>query len=207
MLPSAEKSDCDIPAGSHGHGREESRPSKKPLKSEQDARFYFSPSWCNLLPSAEKPDRDIPAGSRRHGREESRPSKKPLKSEQDARFYFSPSWCNLLPSAELSEAHLGGWSGLDKGVNVQQIVLHMKTATVRDLRNHYTSLLRWIAAGEEVLITQKGLPVARLVPPEPVTTTRVNWEESPEVKRDRSIETQLSAAESASLIAEASGQW
>ena len=40
----------------------------------------------------------------------------------------------------------------------------MKTATVRELRNHYTGLLRWVAAGEEVLITQKGEPVARLIP-------------------------------------------
>ena len=30
----------------------------------------------------------------------------------------------------------------------------MKTATVRDLRNRYTSLLNWIGAGEEIVITQ-----------------------------------------------------
>ena len=83
----------------------------------------------------------------------------------------------------------------------------MKTATVRDLRNHYTSLLRWIAAGEEVLITQKGLAVARLVPVGPVASDGVDWAESPEVKRDRSHDTQLTAADSATLIAEAGGQW
>ena len=83
----------------------------------------------------------------------------------------------------------------------------MKTATVRDLRNHYTSLLRWIAAGEEVLITQKGLAVARLLPAAPVAPTSVNWADSPEVKRDRSGETRLTAGQSAALIAEASGQW
>lgn len=83
----------------------------------------------------------------------------------------------------------------------------MKTATVRDLRNHYTSLLRWVAAGEEVLITQKGLAVARLLPAQPVTSSHVDWAQSPEVRRDRSGETQLTAAESATLIAEAGGQW
>jgi hypothetical protein len=31
----------------------------------------------------------------------------------------------------------------------------MKTATVRDLRNHYTKVLRWVSAGEGVLITQR----------------------------------------------------
>ncbi len=83
----------------------------------------------------------------------------------------------------------------------------MKTATVRDLRNHYTSLLRWTAAGEEVLITQKGKAVARLLPVEPTMATIVNWSDSPEVTRDRSGETCLTAEESATLIGEAGGKW
>ena len=85
----------------------------------------------------------------------------------------------------------------------------MKTATVRDLRNHYTNLLRWVQAGEEVLITQKGVPVARLLPPRNPRLGRVNWANSPEVCRDRSggETTQLSSDESASIIAEAGGKW
>jgi prevent-host-death family protein len=83
----------------------------------------------------------------------------------------------------------------------------MKTATVRELRNHYTSLLRWVAAGEEVLITQKGLAVARLLPPGSAAESSVDWANSPEVRRDRSLETRLTAGESASLIAEAGGKW
>mgnify|MGYP002624505951 CR=1 FL=1 len=83
----------------------------------------------------------------------------------------------------------------------------MKIATVRDLRNHYTSLLRWTAAGEEVLITQKGKAVARLLPVEPNKEAVVDWAHSPEVKRDRAGETLLTAVESAALIAEAGGQW
>ena len=83
----------------------------------------------------------------------------------------------------------------------------MKTATVRELRNHYTSLLRWVAAGEEVLITQKGQAVARLLPTLPDEPSGVDWANSPEVRRDRSGETQLTAAESAALIAEAGGKW
>lgn len=83
----------------------------------------------------------------------------------------------------------------------------MKTATVRDLRNHYTSLLRWIAAGEEVLITQKGTVVARLLPAGPEAPASVNWADSPEVRRDRSKETRLTGKESAALMAEAGGRW
>lgn len=83
----------------------------------------------------------------------------------------------------------------------------MKTATVRELRNHYTALLRWTAAGEEVLITQRGVPVARLVPVSAEAPPRVNWRDSPEVKRDRQPETRLTGEESAALIDEAGGRW
>ena len=85
---------------------------------------------------------------------------------------------------------------------------YMKTATVRELRNHYASLLRWVAAGEEVIITQKGRAVARLFPAAPeIASVTVNWADSPEVTRDRSQETKLTAAQSAAIISEAGGRW
>jgi len=83
----------------------------------------------------------------------------------------------------------------------------MKTATVRDLRNRYTSLLRWISAGEEILITRRGVPIARLTPESARTARAVNWADAPEVRRDRSQENILSAAQSEALIAEAGGKW
>lgn len=83
----------------------------------------------------------------------------------------------------------------------------MKTATVRDLRNHYTTLLRWISAGEEVLITQRGKVIARLSPEMPESSAAVNWADTPEVRRDRSADRRLSAKESAALLAEAGGKW
>ena len=83
----------------------------------------------------------------------------------------------------------------------------MKTASVRDLRNHHTTLLRWIKAGEEVLITRRGIVIARLTPESPKTTAVVNWADSPEVRRNRSAEPMLTATESASLIAEAGEKW
>ncbi len=96
---------------------------------------------------------------------------------------------------------------IDESILCIKLCYIMKTATVRDLRNHYTSLLRWIAAGEEVVITQKGVPVARLGPPPTEESSRVNWVDSPEVKRNRQLERQLTAQESAALIAEAGGRW
>ncbi len=84
----------------------------------------------------------------------------------------------------------------------------MKTATVRDLRNRYTSLLSWIGAGEEIVITQRGKAIARLIPEQDQTTTStVDWSQSPAVKRDRSGARMLSDAESLEIIREASGKW
>jgi len=83
----------------------------------------------------------------------------------------------------------------------------MKTATVRDLRNRYTSLLRWISAGEEILITQRGIVIARLSPERARTAGVVNWADAPEVRRNRSQDGVLSAGQSEALIAEAGGKW
>lgn len=83
----------------------------------------------------------------------------------------------------------------------------MKTATVRDLRNRYTSLLSWIGAGEEIIITQRGKAIARLIPEQDQPTRKVDWSQSPAVKRDRSNSRVLSAKESLDLIHEASGKW
>ncbi|MFO1492432.1 MAG: type II toxin-antitoxin system prevent-host-death family antitoxin [Kiritimatiellia bacterium] len=83
----------------------------------------------------------------------------------------------------------------------------MKTATVRDLRNRYTSVLRWVSAGEEVLITRRGVVVARLSPETARTAGKVDWANSPEVLRDRTGEPVLTAGQSAQILAEAAGKW
>lgn len=83
----------------------------------------------------------------------------------------------------------------------------MKTATVRDLRNRYTTLLAWLGAGEEILITQRGTTVARLVPEQDAKRGRVDWSKSEAVKRDRSKERMLSAKASAAILTAAAGQW
>jgi prevent-host-death family protein len=48
----------------------------------------------------------------------------------------------------------------------------MKTATVRDLRNHFPRVAAWIAEGEPVEITKSGKPFARLLPVVPVKPRR-----------------------------------
>jgi len=58
-------------------------------------------------------------------------------------------------------------------MDITQCVIHiclkMKIATVRDLRNHFHRVAKWIAAGEPVEITKSGKPFARLVPANPET--------------------------------------
>ncbi len=43
----------------------------------------------------------------------------------------------------------------------------MKTATVRDLRNHFARVAAWIEQGEPVEITKSGKVFARLLPAAP----------------------------------------
>jgi len=83
----------------------------------------------------------------------------------------------------------------------------MKTATVRDLRNRYSSLLDWIGAGEEIVITRRGKAIARLIPEQARGRETVDWSESPAVKRDRSASKVLSAGESREILTEAAGTW
>jgi antitoxin (DNA-binding transcriptional repressor) of toxin-antitoxin stability system len=40
----------------------------------------------------------------------------------------------------------------------------MKTATVRDLRNQFKRISKWLEAGETVQVLKRGKPFARVVP-------------------------------------------
>lgn len=41
---------------------------------------------------------------------------------------------------------------------------HMKTATVRELRNDFSRVSKWLEAGETVQVLKRGRPFARVVP-------------------------------------------
>lgn len=81
----------------------------------------------------------------------------------------------------------------------------MKTATVRHLRNHYSAVLRWIEAGEEVAISRRGKVVARLVPEKASRKTRVDWKQSAALRMDKSAFPLLSAETVAGLLADNRG--
>jgi prevent-host-death family protein len=44
------------------------------------------------------------------------------------------------------------------------IMLDMKTASVRDVQHHLSEVLAWVEKGEEVQITRRNKPVAKIVP-------------------------------------------
>lgn len=46
-------------------------------------------------------------------------------------------------------------------------MLHMRTATVRQVRHDFNTVLAWVAAGEEVTVLKRTKPVARICPPRP----------------------------------------
>ena len=54
----------------------------------------------------------------------------------------------------------------------------MKTATVRDLRNEFNRIPKWLEAGEVVQVLKRGKPFARVIP-EPQSRTFVGSCPSP----------------------------
>jgi antitoxin (DNA-binding transcriptional repressor) of toxin-antitoxin stability system len=61
----------------------------------------------------------------------------------------------------------------------------MKTATVRDLRNNFAKVSRWLEAGEKVEITKRGVPYAKMewTPPPPKNRKHVS-QMSPKERRE-----------------------
>lgn len=51
----------------------------------------------------------------------------------------------------------------------------MKTATVRDLRNHFADVAKWIEHGEAVTITRNGAAFATLAPAKAPKPAKVDW--------------------------------
>ncbi len=52
------------------------------------------------------------------------------------------------------------------------LCITMKTATVRDLRNHFRRIAAWVEQGQPVEITRAGKAFARLIPAPPAKPRR-----------------------------------
>ena len=80
----------------------------------------------------------------------------------------------------------------------------MKTTTVRELRNNYARVLKWVSAGEEVEVTRRGKAVAKVVPVAAINPSRVDWKESAALARVPWA-TALTVAQSRSILSESQG--
>ena len=64
-------------------------------------------------------------------------------------------------------------------VDLRKLVIQhritMKTATVRDLRNHFADVAKWIEHGEAVTITRNGAAFATLAPAKAARPRKVDW--------------------------------
>ena len=74
----------------------------------------------------------------------------------------------------------------------------MKTATVRDLRNHFSRIAKWLRNGNEVLITMRGKAIGRIVP-ESALESRIAMPDFAARIANEYPHPQISADESAAL--------
>lgn len=80
----------------------------------------------------------------------------------------------------------------------------MKSTTVRELRNNYSKVLKWVAKGEEVEVTRRGKVVAKVIPPVPSRPSEVDWTKSAALTR-KPWSSALTSDQSAAILAESQG--
>jgi len=80
----------------------------------------------------------------------------------------------------------------------------MKSTTVRELRNNYSKVLKWVAKGEEVEVTRRGKAVAKVVPIAPPCPAEVDWTKSAALNRTAWSKA-LTAKQTAAVLAESQG--
>jgi prevent-host-death family protein len=81
---------------------------------------------------------------------------------------------------------------------------HMKSTTVRELRNNYSKVLQWVSKGEEVEITRRGKVVAKVIPPAAAQPAKVDWTQSAALHR-QPWSTVLTADQSTAIVGESQG--
>lgn len=86
---------------------------------------------------------------------------------------------------------------VDLSCGVRHDCLTMKTATVRDLRNNFADVAKWIEHGEPVVITRKGTPFATLAPAKAAKPGKVDW--AARLAKRKPLGRQLSAEETAAF--------
>ncbi|MDL5053178.1 hypothetical protein QQ056_06415 [Oscillatoria laete-virens NRMC-F 0139] len=73
----------------------------------------------------------------------------------------------------------------------------MKTATVADLRNHFSRISKWIEAGETIQINKRGKQFARLIPG-PGKPKKADWSGS--IQRRKKLFAHVTVPDSQNLL-------
>ena len=81
----------------------------------------------------------------------------------------------------------------------------MKTATVADLRNHFTRLSKWIEDGQPIAITKRGQTFATLSPARK-RKPQVAWPDL-EARRAKAFPAGLKGKPVSEILDEARGDW
>jgi prevent-host-death family protein len=81
----------------------------------------------------------------------------------------------------------------------------MKSTTVRELRNNYSKVLKWVSKGEEVEVTRRGKVVAKVIPPPPTHPSAVDWSRSAALNR-KPWSAPLTPDQSAAILVESQGR-
>lgn len=69
----------------------------------------------------------------------------------------------------------------------------MKTASVRELRNNFASVAKWLEHGEQIAITRNGKTFATLSPAAPEKPPKIDW--AARMKKFTPVGRKLSKAE------------
>lgn len=83
----------------------------------------------------------------------------------------------------------------------------METASIRDLRHRFGSLLAWLDEGKEIQITMRRKVIARLVPEKPAPRTRIKIPDFAGRLRRIHGKRVLPAEAAAALLAENKGRY
>lgn len=81
----------------------------------------------------------------------------------------------------------------------------MRSTTVRELRNNYSQVLKWVAKGEEVEVTRRGKVVAKVIPPTSASPAEVDWSKSAALNRTP-WSSALTSHQSGAILAESQGR-
>jgi antitoxin (DNA-binding transcriptional repressor) of toxin-antitoxin stability system len=81
----------------------------------------------------------------------------------------------------------------------------IRTATVRELRNRFGDVAKWIADGEEVTITRSGTVFATLAPAPPQTASKADWVARFKQRQPIPAKRKLTKAETQAFYAEMKG--